>query len=431
MANLSFAKTAAAVGLCVLMLAACSKTSAPTPPPAPRNPTVTNLSVSEGPFDIAVTVTGTNFSSTLSDDHVYFNGVEASIVSATPTELAVSVPKGAGTGPVTVTVKGTSAAGPTFTYVLSPVVSTLAGNGDAFYADGSAVNASFEGPQGLAIGNDGMLYIADSWYSLIRKVTPQGVVSTIAGNPAVTNGHANGQGSAATFFGPTDIATDNAGNVYVADLGNHVIRMITPAGAVTTFAGNGVPENVDGREGAASFSSPTGIALGPSGNLYVSDGVYVRKITPDGTVSTMAGGPAVFGSLWGIAVDGNENIFVSGNRSRIWKITPAGQVSPFAGSDAQGASDGIGTAATFNYPYGLVVGPDNNLYVADGLNHKIRKITPAGAVTTFAGSGTKGYADGAGNAALFNAPDDIVFDAHGALYVTDYGNNRIRRIILQ
>ena len=250
---------------------------------------ITSLSVSQGALNTPVTITGTGFSNVLTHNQVAFNGKAAPIKSASSTQLSVTVPVGAGNGIVTVQVAGHTATGPTFVYQLSAVVSTFAGDGDSFYADGMGNTASFYQPEGIAIDKNGTFYVADGWFSLIRKITSQALVTTIAGNPGNNSGHQNGVGTAATFFGPIGIAVDNSGNLFISDLGNRTIRKMTPDGMVTTFAGSGIAASVDGQGTAASFRSPTNICIGPSGNIYVADNNVIRKITPTGAVTTIAG----------------------------------------------------------------------------------------------------------------------------------------------
>jgi sugar lactone lactonase YvrE len=256
--------------------------------------------------------------------------------------------------------------------------------------DGPGATALFSGPQGIAVDAVGNLYVADTGNQTIRKISPSGDVSTLAGTAGV-GGHADGLGPAATFSAPAGIAVDSAGNVYVADAGNSLIRKISPAGAVTTMAG-GAARYADGTGPAAGFDAPDGVAVDAAGNLYVADTLdnAIRKITPDGAVTTLAGNP---------------NLFV-----------PSGE-------------DGTGPVARFNDPFGVAVDGTGNLYVADTANETIRRISPAGAVTTVAGAaGNAGTLDAAGGAARFNAPTGVAVDRQGNLYVCDSDNGTLRRI---
>src|SRR5581483_3756165 len=232
--------------------------------------------------------------------------------------------------------------------------------------------------------------------NVIRKIGVDGTVSTFAGTGVP--GSADGTDTA-TFNSPLGIAVDKAGNVYVADYGNDLIRKITPAGMVSTIAGKaGVPGAKDGLDTAARFDLPESLAVDGSGNIYVADNGnnLIRKIRPDGTVSTLAGNgsagkadgnstQASFNSPFGIAIDGSGNIYIadSGN-NEIRKMTPSGAVSTFAGNGTKGAKDAMGLAATFNTPSGVAIDAAGNVYVADENNNLIRKITSAGAVSTFA-----------------------------------------------
>ena len=265
----------------------------------------------------------------------------------------------------------------------------------------------------------------------------QGVVTTLAGSVA---GFANGTGSAAQFYYPYGPAVDSSGTVYVGDSGNHRIRKITSVGVVTTLAGSGVAGFADGTGSAAQFNFPTGVAVDPSGTVYVADNQRIRKITPAGVVTTLAGSgvagfadgtgsAAQFNYPRGVAVDSSGTVYVADRyNNRIRKITSAGVVTTLAGSGTQGFANGAGSVAQFDGPSGMAVDSSGTVYVGDSGNQRIRKITSAGVVTTLAGSGTYGFADGAGSAARFKYPDGVAVDSAGTVYVGDSMNRRIRKI---
>ena len=307
----------------------------------------------------------------------------------------------------------------------------------------------FNYPRSVAVDGSGNLYIADTQSNTIRKITPTGMVTILAGCPQVS-GTSNGTESAALFNTPEGVAVDAVGNVYVADGGNHTIRKVTQAGVVTTFAGKpGVTGGTDGTGSAARFNSPNGIAVDANGNVYIGDtgNHTIRKITQAGVVTTIAGKAGVSGTAdgtgsaarfnlpRGVTVDSNGNIYVAncGNND-IRKITPSGVVTTFAGiaGAGWGSVDGTGSAAKFFSPWGITVDANSNVYVADSGNSTIRKITPSQVVTTFAGSaGVNGTADGIGSAALFNGAMGVAIDAAGNIYVADTYNYTIRKITSQ
>jgi hypothetical protein len=277
------------------------------------------------------------------------------------------------------------------------------------------------------------------------QTPPTPSLSLFAGNMA-SNGSADGVGAAARFDGLQSVATDSAGNVYVADTNNHTIRKITPAGVVYTLAGTAhLAGSTDATGPAARFNSPRGIATDSAGNVYVADTLNytIRKITPAAVVTTLAGTAGAFGatdatgaaarfnSPSGVATDSAGNVYVgdTGNLT-VRKITPAGEVSTLAGTaGASGGTDATGAAARFTAPMRLATDGAGNVYVADWLDHAIRKITPAGVVTTFAGkAGAVGSADGTGAAARFFSPTDVAVDGAGNVYVADWGNDTIRKI---
>ena len=313
-------------------------------------------------------------------------------------------------------------------------VTTIAGS-VVGYADGDGASAQFNGVYGVAVDAVGNVYVGDRYNNKIRKIAPDGFVTTFAGS---TSGYADGVATVAQFHYPRGLTTDAAGNVYVADSGNNRIRKITPSGVVSTLAGS-TAGYADGIGTAAQFNDPGGVAVDVAGNVYVADQYNnkIRKITPTGVVSTLAGSTlgfadgtgsaAMFYYPNGVTVDASGNVYVGDtNNNRIRKITPTGEVSTLAGS-SQGFADGIGYSAQFNIPIRLTNDVLGNIYVADAGNNMIRKITPQGEVSTYAGS-TQGFADGVGIAAMFYTPVAVTIDASGNLYVADMYNNKIRKI---
>jgi streptogramin lyase len=326
------------------------------------------------------------------------------------------------------------------------MVTTLAGKaGSAGSTDGTGVAARFDSPEGIACDDFANLYVADAHNCTIRQITPDGKVTTLAGK-ARAEGSADGRGAAARFFAPSGITRDIDGNLYVTDYLNSTIRKITLAGKVTTLAGKaGTPGSIDGKGAAARFTNPLGIIDDSAGNLYVTDdnANTIRKITPAGEVTTLAGkagsagsadgsgAAARFNDPAGMAIDAAGNLYVTDYlNDTIRKVTPAGEVTTLAGqAGLAGIADGMGAAARFAGPTGITRDSDGNLYVSDLDGQTIRKITPAGEVTTVAGqAGSAGSTDGRGAAARFNGPIVGARDAAGSLYISDYNNDTIRKI---
>jgi sugar lactone lactonase YvrE len=292
--------------------------------------------------------------------------------------------------------------------------------------DGSGTSARFNAPWGLAKDGTGNLYVADSSNNTIRKISTTQVVSTIAGAAAQT-GNNDASGAGARFYSPNGLGVDGLGVLYVADYANHMIRKVTTAGAVTTFAGSGTGGYSD--TAPVKFNFPTDVALDLSGNAYVADSSnhLIRKITSSGVVSTFAGtatvsgfsntAPVTFSGPQGVGLDSTGTILYVAEvfNNAVRKIT-GGTVTTFA-------------ASGLNAPSRTAVDGAGNVYVADTGNHAIRAITPGGSMSTFAGLvGTSGSADGNGGAARFSSPRDIAIDGSGNLYVADTGNNAIRKI---
>ncbi len=346
------------------------------------------------------------------------------------------------------TVVATSPPGPSSTNV-----TTIAGlAGDPGFADGVASQARFQNPAGIAAGPDDSIYIADAGNNRIRKLrneldlsgNPQWVVSTLAGNG--TYGFADGPAATAQFKNPQGVAVDGAGVVYVADTSNHRIRKIALDGAVTTVAGDGTAGFADGAGSQARFNSPRGLAVDSQGNIYVADtgNAAVRFINLGGQVSTLAGdgtigssdAPPRFDCPAGVALNGST-VYVyladKGNH-RIRRLDSTGTVITLAGQE-RGFADGSPTEARFAEPSGIAIDGAGKILVTDTINSLIRQVDPelaangaAGAVTTLAGAGERGYADGPGSAATFLTPRGIATTSSSALIVADTGNHTLRRL---
>jgi len=274
--------------------------------------------------------------------------------------------------------------------ISSGVVSTFAGSTKPGFAEGIGTAASFNGPAGITTDGNGNLYVADLGNAAIRKVViSTGEVTTIAGFGST--GSSDGVGTAASFYHPSAVATDGDGNLYVSDSYNNEIRKIViSSGLVTTLAGTVAGGHADGKGTAAGFNIPRGIAMDGNGNLYVAD------------------------------FDNNEIRKV---------VVSTGVVTTLAGSIIAGSADGTGTEARFNYPVGVTIDASGNLYVGDENNNEIRKIViSTGVVTTLAGSTIAGATDGARTAARFDYPSGITIDENGNLYVADMSNNEIRKV---
>ncbi len=314
-------------------------------------------------------------------------------------------------------------------------ISTLAGNGSQGSTNGTGTFASFYQPTGVATDTAGNIYVADLRNNLVRKISPAGVVSTLAGSGL--QGAANGTAINASFNQPTGIAVDAAGNVFIADNGNHLIREVSPTGNVTTLAGSGIPGSANGTGTAASFNFPQGIAVDPSGNVYVADygNNLIRKISPEGAVTTLAGSgeagagnspdTVTFNKPIGVGLDVAGNIYVAdyGN-NMVRKITPSGIVTTLAGSGISGSTNGTGAAASFNGITGVAADASgNDVYVADYGNNLVRLISPAGAVTTL-GTG----AGASAKSILFSGPYGVAVDSAGNIYVANYGNSTIEKV---
>lgn len=352
-------------------------------------------------------------------------------------------------------------------------VSTLAGGAGWGFADGAGTAARFFRLGGLAVDAAGHVYVADTGNHAIRKVSPRGDVTTLAGTPGVT-GKADGIGGAASFFSPEGVAVDAVGHVYVADTGNGTIRKIAPGGDVTTLAGTAWTRGaVDGLGAAARFTNPAGLAVDSQGNVYVAERARwfandifgtthieyantIRKVSPSGMVTTLAGANGTHGAIDGVgtaarfgnptsvAVDAAGNVYVADKQNRTLRmIDPTGRVTTLAGlAGSGGTTDGRGTAARFLAPTGVAVDALGQVYVADSDAHTVRRVFASGLVSTFAGAAREyGSTDGLGAAARFGIdtasdvyreespnPGSVAVDQHGNTYVADVSNHTIRKI---
>jgi sugar lactone lactonase YvrE len=400
--------------------------------------TITGISPTHGAAGTSVTISGTGFSATSTNDIVKINGVLTQVSSAAENSLVVSIPVKAGTGAITVTIGGQTVTGPVLTYDPAYIVSTFVGS-SAGFADGTGQNAQFKRPYGICVDADGNLYVADAGNYKIRKISATGVVTTLAGS---TQGFTDGSATTAQFKGVVGIARDAQGTLFITDQSAHAIRQLTTAGNVTTIAG-GIEGYSGGSVTAAQFDYPAGICTDAAGTPYLADASNsLIRMVYSGYVYNIAGTPcqtgfadgygsqALFNDPLGICTDGQGNFYVADTYGqRIRKVTAGGLVTTIAGSQRQGTADGTGTDATFFQPSAICIDSNGNLYVADTQNHLIRKVTPSGVVTTIAGTSHAGKADGAGTAASFNTPFGICVDAQGTLYVSDTYNNTIRKIV--
>jgi len=392
-------------------------------------PTISSIAPDSGALNSTVVITGTNFSSNTSQDLVSFNGVTASISSATSTQLTVVVPQGAGTGAVKVNVNGQGATGPVFNYIYTYVVSTLAGGTQGFL-DGTGTAAEFADPYGIAVDTAGNIIVADDGSSSIRKVTPNGVVTTLTGGP----GYQDGPVASSQFLHPLGVTVDAANNIYVADAGNHKIRMINNSNMVTTIAGS-TEGYADGPVSVAQFEFPWNLAVASNGNIYViCEDPYIRVISGN-TVSTVYNGKNYsppFITFADIINGPGNTLLVEDGGFDIYSLTTSGMLTVLAGNGQYAYADGPAMSASFNHPVSMAIDPRGNIIVADNNNYRIRMISPAGVVSTIAGSGVKGIQDGPGATAQFENPLGVAVDKSGNIYVSeDEFSYRIRKITVE
>jgi len=346
---------------------------------------------------------------------------------------------------------GSSGGGPVETGGLTQVTTLAGAPGVCAFADGTGSDARFNVPSGVAVAPaGGDIFVADFQNFRIRRVTPDGTVTTLAGGDASAGRCVDGPGDTAGFAYPSAIAADAAGNLYVYD--HCAIRRIDPAGQVTTLAGalesDGTPDcgYVDDASGAVARFDDAGygggIASDAAGNVYVADfgNDAIRKVTADGAVTTLAGGAgagyadgsgasARFDGPAGVAVAADGVVYVTeAGNNRLRVIAPGGSVTTLAGDGQAASKDGLGAGASFFVPWGVAMGADETLFVSESKGNVIRRVSRAGAVTTLAGDGFAGSKDGPLHQATFFSPGQVAMGPSGSLYVADQGSCLLRAI---
>ncbi|GAB3993629.1 hypothetical protein GCM10028807_29380 [Spirosoma daeguense] len=332
------------------------------------------------------------------------------------------------------------------------IISTVAGNGMAsFYGDGQpAVNALFYNPSGIAVDLVGNCFIVDGFNHRVRKVDTNGIISTIAGNGVYGYSGDGGAATNAQLGFPHGIAVDRIGNIFIADRQSQRIRKVSSDGIISTIAGNGqFGFNGDGGLAInASLLEPFGVAVDSIGNIFIADrsNARIRKVSTNGIITTVAGNGqtgfngdgglainAQLGFPHDVAVDNKGNLFFNDlANKRIRKVSPAGIISTVAGNGTSGFSgDGdLAINASLNSPSGISVDVHGNLYISDSNNNRIRKVSPEGIISTVVGNGAGGFSGDGGlstNASLYY-PTDVVADQFGNIFITDTKNQRIRKV---
>ena len=335
-------------------------------------------------------------------------------------------------------------------------ITTVAGKGEGggFSGDGGpAIEAQFNNPYAVAVDGAGNLYISDLANNRIRKVDSSGTITTVAGQgePGGFSGD-GGPATEAQLNFPWGVTVDGAGNLYIADIGNRRIRKVDATGTITTVAGTG-ESGFSGDGGPATqaqLSRPRGVAVDGAGNLFIADSGTrrIRKVDSSGTITTVAGtgvrgfggdgGPATqaqFDNLHAVAVDGAGNLFIADyNTYRIRKVDPAGTITTVAGTGVRGfgGDGGPATQAQFNRTVAVAVDGTGNLYIADVGNRRIRKVDATGTITTVAGTGVRGFGGDGGPAteAQLDTPRGVAVDGAGNLFIADTRNQRIRKLTL-
>ncbi|SMD16184.1 IPT/TIG domain-containing protein [Pedobacter nyackensis] len=402
---------------------------------------ISKFSPMEGSEATEVMIYGDNYSSNLADVSVKINGKPVTVLGANGKRMIVKIPAGLGTGNIEITIAGkTVTSKEPFVYTLKRTVSTLAGAGVAGFADGSADLAKFDfrSNAGMDIDSKGNLYVADIFNNCIRKITPAGVVSTFIGKPGV-EGYVNGNKDVALFNHPMDVAVDKDDNLYVADAWNWAVRKVTPDGVVSSIRGQAFafPQGL-------AINKNTGVIYISSALAANYHGGKIYEFSASGVLNERGVDVPIFSG--GMAVDSKGNLIIADNVSSvIYSVnTTTWARTAIAGTAGEaGLVDGVGAVARFDHPWGIAVDSRDNIYVA-GCGHRFEgptisasasniRMIEAGTnkVSTIAGSDVQGYTNGLGGVARFAVPSGIAIGADGAIYVLDKGNHRIRKIVSQ
>ncbi|MBI6546423.1 MAG: SMP-30/gluconolactonase/LRE family protein, partial [Cyanobacteria bacterium NC_groundwater_1444_Ag_S-0.65um_54_12] len=471
-----------------------------------RGALVTELSSASGSIGEFITLYGNGFDANPEMNLVYFNGTAyaTGTVDPTGTRLVVPIPTGAVTGPLTVrigdlvantagkfrvsgttldTYAGTTVPGPgtvaldwplwtperltvdnagniyvtangaDSVYRITPggTITVMAGNGFWGYSGdgGPATSAKLDGPIGITLDTIGNLYIADAGNKRIRRVDTSGIITTVAGNGSFGYAGDGGPATSANFRNPNDVAIDGAGNLYIADTGNHRVRKVASNGIITTVAGNGTAAFAgdNGPATGASLNNPRDVLLDASGNLYIADSGNnrIRKVASNGTITTVAGngtaafagdnGPATGASInspRGMALDASGNLYIAdASNHRIRKVDTSGTITTMGSGWGFSGDGGPVSAAKMKSPRGVAFDGAGNLYINDTNNNRIRQVNLASNIATIAGNGaldTFGGDGGPAGNALLDTPQYLTVDNTGNLYFSDTFNNRVRKV---
>ena len=324
------------------------------------------------------------------------------------------------------------------------LITTVAGGGHSGDG-GQATNASLGNPYGLAVDKSGNLYIAEKVSLRIRKVSPSGIISTVAGNGSYGYSGDGGVATAASFKSPTGVAVDGSGNIYVADNADHRVRRVSPAGIITTFAGNGTASSSGdgGPATSAAILYPIAVTTDGAGNVYIAESYRIRKVSPGGIITAFAGGgsagdgsPATSASLNTVAdvsADASGNVYIGDSMdNKVRKVAANGIITTLAGNGylSYSGDGGPASSAQLNQPAAVAVDSSGNLYIADDSNSRVRMVSASGTITTVAGTGEYGFSGDSGKAisAKLKTPTGVAVDRSGNLYVADGSGNRVRKV---